>query len=114
MSAAPGVPSEPEEISVTAAGTNTLSFRHPVDPAVFARVDADLLPRMRAVEGFDGLHVVRTGDTEVILIIPARDVETLDRLATELGSPWMVASIVPLLAGPPDRRIGPTLVSTDR
>ena len=38
----------------------------------------------------------------------ADDVGTGDRPATEVGAPWMVAHVVPLPAGPPERRIGPT------
>ena len=66
---------------------------------------------MRAIDGCGGLHVVHPGEREVTLVILADDVGTLDRLATEVGSPWMAATIVPLLAGPPERRIVPTLAS---
>ena len=97
-----------------AAVINTLTFAQPVDPDVFARVDDELVPLMRGIDGFEGLHLVHTGATEVVLVILGRDEATMDRLATEVGSPWMVANIVPLLAGPPDRRIGPTLVSVGR
>ncbi|MFI5041077.1 MAG: hypothetical protein ACHQNA_04390 [Acidimicrobiales bacterium] len=38
--------------------------------------------------------------------------ETLDRPATEVGSPWMRANVVPLLATPPDRQLGPIITST--
>jgi hypothetical protein len=94
-----------------AAVVSVLTFGEPVDPATFAAAERDLVPAMQAVDGFAGLHIAHTGEREVTLVILADDVETLDRLATQVGSPWMVANIVPLLAGPPDRRIGPTLVS---
>jgi len=94
-----------------AAVINVLTFAEPVDPAIFATVGAELVPRMRAIDGFEGLQVVHTGEREVTLGILADEVGTLDRIATEVGSPWMVANVVPLLAGPPDRRIGPTLAS---
>jgi hypothetical protein len=96
-----------------AAVINVLTFADPVDPAAFAEVESELVPRMRAIHGFEGLHVVHTGEREVTLVILADDVATLDRLATEVGSPWMVEHIVPLLAGPPERRIGPTLASDE-
>jgi hypothetical protein len=105
------MPPDPEEATMTAAVVNVLTFTEPVDPAVFARVDDELVPQMRAIDGFEGIHVVRTGDHEVTLVILGRDVGTLDRIATEVGSPWMAANVVPLLAGPPDRHLGPTLVS---
>jgi hypothetical protein len=61
----------------------------------------------------DGRPVVQTSDHDVILIILGTTEEVLDRLATEVGSPWMVANVVPLLSGPPERHIGPVIASTD-
>jgi hypothetical protein len=94
-----------------AAGINVLTLSDPVDPSTFASAEADHVPKMCSVDGFEGLHIVHTGEREVTLVILGRDEAVLDRLATEVGSPWTVANIVPLLAGPPDRRIGPSLVS---
>lgn len=92
------------------AVVNHLSFVDDVDPAIFASMD-EVVSQMRAIEGFSGAHVVQTSAGEVVLVIFADSPETLDRLATEVGSPWMQANVVPLLAGPPDRRVGPVLVS---
>jgi hypothetical protein len=36
----------------------------------------------------------------------------IDRIATEVGSPWMREHVVPLLDGPPQRHIGPSLASS--
>ena len=94
-----------------AAVVNVLSFKDPVDPAVFAAAERDMGDAMRAIEGFEGFEVVHTGAEEVVLIIRADTPETLDRIATEVGSPWMVEHVVPLLAGPPARRLGPTIAS---
>ena len=66
---------------------------------------------MQAIDGCGGLHVVHPGEREVTLVVLADDVGTLDRLAAEVGSPWMAATIAPLLAGTPERRIGPTPAS---
>jgi hypothetical protein len=38
--------------------------------------------------------------------------ETLERIATDIGSPWMRANVVPLLAGPPQRSVGPVLAGS--
>ena len=97
-----------------AAVVNHLHFREPVDAALFERAERELGPAMRAVDGFRGLEVVQTGEREVVLVILGDTVETLDRLATEVGSPWMVEHVVPLLAGPPERHIGPTIATAFR
>ncbi len=94
------------------AVVNTLSFKDAVDPATFARVEAELVPAMNEVEGFAGVHIIQTGFDEITLVIFGADAATLDRLATEIGSPWMIANVVPLLSGPPNRKVGPVLASS--
>ncbi len=94
-----------------AAVVNILTFRDPVDPSVFDGV-VPVIARMREIEGFEDLHIVHTGEREVVLIIFADTTETLDRLATEVGSPWMMEHVVPLLAAPPHRRLGPVIQSS--
>ncbi|HVT75710.1 MAG TPA: hypothetical protein VHD87_01675 [Acidimicrobiales bacterium] len=91
---------------------NHLRFKEPVDPELFASAATELTAQMRAIEGFQGFHVIQTSETEVILVIFGDDVDVLNRIATEVGSPWMTAKVVPLLAGPPDRQIGPTIASS--
>jgi hypothetical protein len=90
---------------------NRLTFTDPVTPAIFAEFGT-VADQMRDVDGFEAAHVVQTGEHEVVLLIVGRDAETLDRVATEVGSPWMLRAVVPHLAGPPERRLGPLLAST--
>jgi hypothetical protein len=90
---------------------NRLTFTDPVDQETFA-VLAHLRPRFAAVDGFEAAHVVRTGEREVVLLVVGRDAETLDRVATEVGSPWMTTAVLPLLAGPPRREVGAVIAST--
>lgn len=66
---------------------------------------------MQKVSGFQGLHVVRCGETEIVLIILAESARVLDDIATNIGSPWMVEHVVPLLASPPERHLGETIAS---
>ncbi|MEO8897945.1 MAG: hypothetical protein ABI473_04490 [Candidatus Dormibacter sp.] len=91
---------------------NSLRFKNSVDPALFTLAEQELAQGMRTVEGFKSFHVVQVAADHVVPVIVGDDAEVLDRLATEVGSPWMVANVVPLLAAPPDRRIGPVLAST--
>jgi hypothetical protein len=92
------------------AVVNQLKFTEDVDPAIFSSID-EVLSHMRSIPGFAAAHVIQTADREVTLVILADAAETLDRLATEVGSPWMIQHVVPLLEAPPDRRLGPVLVS---
>jgi hypothetical protein len=66
---------------------------------------------VRAIEGFVGLQIVHSAPDEAILLITADSAETLERIATEVGGPWMRANVVPLLKVPPDRRLGPVVAS---
>jgi hypothetical protein len=94
-----------------AAVVNVLQFKESPDPALFERAAEELGPRMREVPGFQGLHVVRSGEAEVVLIILADSTEILDDIATRIGSPWMVEHIMPLLALPPQRHLGDVVAS---
>ena len=95
-----------------AAVINFLQFKEKPDPELFQRAAQELGPRMSMIDGFENLQVVQSGDIEVILLIFAETIEALDRIAAEIGSPWMVANVVPYLAGPPQRHIGPVIAST--
>ena len=90
---------------------NHLRFKEPVDPELFAQAERELSTQMRAVDGFQGFYAIQSSETEVILVILGEDVDVLNRIATEVGSPWMTASVIPMLAAPPDRHIGPTITS---
>jgi hypothetical protein len=94
------------------AVVNHLHFSQPIDPVLFAGAKKDLLPRMQAIEGCDAFHAIRTSEKDAFLVILGDNAEVLDRVATEVGSPWMHADVLPLLAGPPDRHIGPIITST--
>ena len=95
-----------------AAVVNHLHFKEDVDASIFVDSERDLLPEMRAIDGFRGYEVVQVSEREVVLVILADTAETLDRIATEVGSPWMREHVVPLLGRPPERKIGPTLASS--
>jgi hypothetical protein len=96
---------------MAAVVVNVLHFQDPVDPALFERAEDELGRAMRGIDGFGGFQVVQTGETEVVLLIFGDSADALDRIATEVGSPWMGANVVPLLAGPPERHIGPLIAS---
>ncbi|HEY6473921.1 MAG TPA: hypothetical protein VIY26_13595 [Acidimicrobiales bacterium] len=97
-----------------AAVVNHLHFRDPPSPDLFARAEDEVVPKARDIEGFRGLHVVQVASDHFILIIAGDNPEVLDKVATEVGSLWMVTHVVPLLASPPERHVGPLVATTDR
>jgi hypothetical protein len=96
---------------VATAVVNHLHFREPPGADLFARAEDEVGAPARQIEGFRGLHVVQAAPDHFILIILGDTPEVIDRVATEVGSPWMMANVVPLLAAPPERHVGP-LVAT--
>ena len=98
---------------MASAVVNHLHFREPPDPDLFVRAEKEVVPPARAIEGFRGLQVVRVAPDHFVLIITGDDEGVLDRVATEVGSPWMMNHVVPLLASPPERHIGPIVATSD-
>jgi hypothetical protein len=56
---------------------------------------------------------VPVADDHAILIILGDTAEVLNTVAAEVGSPWMNANVVPLLATTLERHIGPIVASSD-
>ena len=89
------------------AVVNHLHFTAPVESDIFTAMQTHLAPHMRTFEGFT---VIQVAEDHIVLIITGTGLDVLDRIATEVGSPWMKANIVPLLSRPPERLIGPIVV----
>ncbi len=83
------------------------------DDALAASVE-DLSARVRTIEGFQGLQVVRIGGDRLVLVITGDDEAALDRIRDEAGNAWMREHVVPRAAGPPDRQVGDVLVDIPR
>jgi hypothetical protein len=90
---------------------NRLAFADLVDDAVAARF-ADAVDRLRGLDGLISAHVVRTGEREVHLVLLFTDADAAARITAEVGNPLMREHIVPLLAGPTDRRTGDIIATT--
>jgi len=55
--------------------------------------------------------VVRIGDTHLVLILEFASAADADRVAQEVGGPWMRQQILPLLARGPERSIGDVIAA---
>jgi hypothetical protein len=56
--------------------------------------------------GAAAARVVRVDDTHLVLILDLASVKDADRVATDVGGPWMRERILPVLARGPQRSIG--------
>jgi hypothetical protein len=68
------------------------------------------VPRIRDA-GATTARVVRVNDTHLVLILEFASAEDADRVATDVGGPWMREQILPLLARGPERSVAEVIAS---
>jgi hypothetical protein len=90
---------------------NHLRLREPVPDATVetARNVVQLVVNAGALAAL----VVKVDDTHLILILEFSTAEEADRVAREVGGPWMRENIVPLLAGGTERSVGEVIASAE-
>jgi hypothetical protein len=71
----------------------------------------NIMPRLREA-GAQAARIVRVNDKHLVLILEFDSAEDADRVATEIGGPWMREHILPLLARGPERSVGEVIAST--
>ena len=59
-------------------------------------------------------RVAKVDDTHLIVILELSTAEDADRIAREVGGPWMRENVVPLLSGETDRSVGAVIASAER
>ncbi len=90
---------------------NTLRFKAPLDPSLFSARQAELASLMRPLDGFRSFQVVQVADDQVVLVVVGDDEAALNRMASAVGNTWMAEHVAPLLAAPPERRLGLVIAS---
>jgi hypothetical protein len=70
----------------------------------------DVAPRIVAA-GAKAARAVRIDDRHLVLILEFASVADADRIAQEVGGPWMREHILPLLARGPERSVGEVVAS---
>jgi len=58
-------------------------------------------------------RVAKVDDTHLILILDFSSAEDADRIAREVGGPWMREHIAPLLAGDTERSVAEVIASAE-
>jgi hypothetical protein len=83
---------------------NHLRLRDPVT----GEITQKLTEAVRLVVGAGALaaHVAKVDETHLVLILLFSGTGDADRIAREVGGPWMREHIVPLLAGDTERSVG--------
>ena len=79
---------------------------HLTDPISDETVQAfrSIVPRI-VNGGASAAQVVQVDDTHIVLILEFTSAEDADRVASEIGGPWMREHIIPLLARGPERSV---------
>ena len=90
---------------------NHLRLREPVADATVgaAREGMQLVVDAGALAA----RVAKVDDTHLILILEFSTAEDADRIAREVGAPWMREHIRPLLAGDTGRSVGEVIASAE-
>ena len=90
---------------------NHLRLREPVADAT---VDAARKGMQLVVDaGALAARVAKVDETHLILILEFSTEEDADRIAREVGGPWMRENIRPLLAGDTDRSVAEVIASAE-
>ncbi len=88
---------------------NHLRFRDPVGDATVEAMREAL--HLVVDAGGSAARVVRVDSTHLILLLDFPSAEEADRVAREVGGPWMREHIVPLLADGTERSVGEVIAS---
>ena len=59
-------------------------------------------------------QVLKVDERHLILVLEFASAEEANRIAREVGGPWMREHITPLLAGDTERHVGEVIALTDR
>jgi hypothetical protein len=88
---------------------NHLRLREPVGEATLAAFDEGV--RLVADAGGVSARVAKVDDRHLILILEFSSAEDANRIAREVGGPWMNEHIRPLLTGDTERSVGEIVAS---
>lgn len=88
---------------------NHLRLREPLGDATVEALEDGV--RLAVDAGALAARVAKVDERHLILILEFSSAEDADRMARDVGGPWMRANISPLLAGGTDRSLGEIIAS---
>ena len=90
---------------------NYLRLRDPVADATVQAAQEDV--QLVVDAGALAAHVTKVDESHLILILEFATAEDADRVAREVGGPWMREHIRPLLAGDTERSVGEVIAAAE-
>jgi len=90
---------------------NHLRLRKPVPDATVGALQEGV--QLVVDAGALAAHVAKVDDTHLILILEFPTAEAAERVAREVGGPWMREHITPLLAGDTERSLAEVIASAE-
>jgi hypothetical protein len=88
---------------------NHLRLREPVPAATVEALHEGV--QLVVDAGGRSARIAKVDETHLILILEFETAEDANRVAREVGGPWMREHITPLLAGDTDRSLGEVIAS---
>ena len=90
---------------------NHLRLREPMSDATIAATQKGI--QLVVDAGGLAARVAKVDETHLILILEFSTAEDADRIAREIGGPWMRDHIRPLLAGDTERSVAEVIASAE-
>jgi hypothetical protein len=90
---------------------NHLRFRDPVTASTVA-ASQDAVRRV-VDAGALAARVAKVDESHLVLVLEFQTAEDADRIAREVGGPWMRENILPLLASDTERSVGEVIASAE-
>jgi hypothetical protein len=90
---------------------NHLRLREPVADATVEAVREGV--QLAVDAGALAARVAKVDEAHLILILEFSSAEDADRMAREVGGPWMRENITPLLAGDTERSVAEVIASAE-
>jgi hypothetical protein len=90
---------------------NHLRLRDPISEATAEALHDGM--RLVVDAGALAARVAKVDETHLILLLEFSSAEDADRIAREVGGPWMREHIRPLLAGDTERSVGEVIASAE-
>jgi hypothetical protein len=99
------------KVAVVHVVVNHLRLRDPVADATLGALQQGV--QLAVDAGALSARIAKVDATHLILLLEFPTADDADRMAREVGGPWMREHIRPLLAGDTDRSVGEVIASAD-
>lgn len=96
------------------AVVNRIQLGEPLTDEDLAAARRDLATAAPAIQGLAALHILRTDDGDLLVLVLGDDEDALERTRTKLGNTWMREHVIPHAAGAPERTVAEALITYER